>query len=220
MRHLRPIFLASFFFSIHVALLTYLNSSMLSRFGTAGIVSEIYMIGSVLSCVFLFVVPSVIRRSGLVKATIGILLVSSLLLFGISTTAQSALVVGFFALYFSLNVVITYFFDLLVEHYSVVRTTGRTRGLFLMINNIGWVGAPLIAGVITGRFGFSTVYLCASIAVLTAGTLIFASQRNFKDKVYQHGSIIKTFRSLPRVPCFYITTMKLPPITWAPSSCN
>ena len=210
MRHLRPIFLASFFFSIHVALLTYLNSSMLSRFGAPGMVSTIYLVSSVVSVILLIAIPEVIRHRGLIKAMVGILVLSSLLLFGIGVTSSPTFTIGIFILYFSLNVVITYFFDLLVEHYSAVTTTGKTRGLFLMINNIGWIGAPFLAGIITGAFGFNTLYLLGGSMVLVACLLILITQRGFKDRVYQHGSIIQAFRSLRQHPAIRrIVTLNL-----------
>jgi predicted MFS family arabinose efflux permease len=85
--------------------------------------------------------------------------------------------VGVFMLYFSLNTVIWYAFDLCIEHYSRESNTGNIRGLYLNINNFGWVLAPMLASAVALKLGFTGTYLLASGAVLVALIIIVCTTR-------------------------------------------
>lgn len=198
----RLLFLSSFCFSVHLALLTYINSSMLGHFGNGSFVSAAYTIGSMLSFVMLFTAPRAVRHLGLVKTTIATLLVSSALLLGLGTTIGILPTIALFVLYFSLNSVIAYLFDLFVEHYSKVSNTGSTRGLYLTITNLGWIGAPVLAGILSTTFGFGRVYIIGGGIVLLTMIMVALSQRGFVDKEYEridfrHG--LARLRELPTI---------------------
>ncbi len=202
MRTARFLFLASFCFSVHLALLTYINSSMLGRFGASTLVSAAYTVGSLLSFVLIFLAPRAVRHLGLVKTTITILLSSSVLLVGLGTATGTMATIALFVLYFSLNTVIAYLFDLFVEHYSAVSSTGSTRGLYLTITNLGWIGAPILAGILSTEFGFGRVYIVGGGIVVLTIVIIALSQRGFVDKEYEridfrHG--LARLRELPMI---------------------
>jgi MFS family permease len=157
---------------------------MLGRFGATSLVSAAYTVGSLLSFVMLFLAPRAVRQLGLVRATSIVLLVSSTILIGLGTSTSVIPTIALFVLYFSLNSVIAYLFDLFVEHYSLVSSTGSTRGLYLTITNLGWVGAPVLAGFLSTQFGFGRVYIVGGAIVLLTMLIIIGSQRQFVDKEY------------------------------------
>jgi len=195
MKQLRPVFIASFFFSLHLALLAYLNASMLATFARSATVSIVYTISSALSLVLVFAAPKLIKRIGLYRFSIGALSLSALLLCIVSLLHTEVILV-LFALYFSLNTVIAYAFDLYVEHYSAVRSTGNIRGLFLTLNNIGWVLAPAISGIVVAGGGFSLVYSIAALIIFGAILIIRKTQKNFKDRAYEKTSFRHAFTEI------------------------
>lgn len=180
-----------------MALLAYVNSSMLSTIASAGLIGATYIIASVLSIMFVTVATDVVRAIGNVKYVLFSLGLSALLLYLISTNSGTKLV-PLFILYFSLNSVILYGLDLFLEHYSSESKTGNIRGLYLTLGNIGWVVAPIASGALQTRFGFSAIYLVAAISVATTLSVIFISQRGFVDKIYHKSHFIDGVRKLLR----------------------
>jgi MFS family permease len=197
MKKLRPIFLASFFFSIHTAFLAYINSSMLGQFGSESMVSAIYTIASALSLLLVFSSAHIVRKLGVVRLSIMALITSAflLLLLGSATTAKYV-IVPIFMLYFSLNSIIYYVFDLFIEHYSAEHNTGNVRGLYLTLNNAGWVVSPIVVGYLTSVHGFGMAYVVAACAVLCCFVVILASQHKFKDRPYKKEKLSTVFAAL------------------------
>lgn len=195
MRHIRFIFLASFFFSLHLALLAYINSSMLGLFASTSLISIIYALSAVLSVILLTISPQIIRIVGNFKYVALSLLGTAALLYLISTNSGLK-IIPLFIVYFSLNSVVLYGLDLFLEHYSKENETGDIRGLFLTISSIGWVMAPLISGYLQTRFGFPVLYLVAAVSVIITLVVIFFSQRGFVDRVYPRGHFIDGLKTL------------------------
>jgi MFS family permease len=195
MKHIRFIFLATFFFSLHLALLAYVNSSMLGVFASPGLISATYILASTLSVILLTISPQIIRIVGNVKYVLISLIGTAILLYLISTHS-GAKIIPLFIVYFSLNSVVLYGLDIFLEHYSKENQTGDIRGIFLTIGSIGWVIAPLISGWLQTRFGFSVLYLIASVPVIITLFVVFFSQRGFVDKVYPREHFIDGLKAL------------------------
>jgi MFS family permease len=200
MRPLRPIFLASFFFSIHLALLSYLNSTVLSVHTNAAGVTIAYTISSALSLVFLIGAGNIVRRVGSSRFVVGGLALSVLLLTLLGTTATDIGFVGLFVLYFSLNTVIWYGFDLIIEHYSRENNTGNIRGLYLTLNNAGWVMAPMAASLIANTVGFAGTYITGGFAVLASLLLVLTTTRIPRNTHLPKLSFTESFNALVAHP--------------------
>ncbi len=196
MYRLRPIFFAAFFFSVHLALLTYLNSSMLEQFGTKAFISTIYTAAATLSLLLIIAAPSIIKQLGLARTAVITLFCSAAMLILLSANVSNSSALIFFSIYFSFNSLIGYLFDLFVEHYSIVQTTGKTRGFYLFVQNIGWVGAPVIAGIIITTYGITAMYTIAGLLVMIALIIIGTTQKSFTDRPYVRTSIKAAFQIL------------------------
>lgn len=166
-----------------MALLAYVNSSMLAVFASPNLISLTYVLASVLSLMLVTLAPQIVRMLGNVKYVTISLLASATLLYLISTHAGLR-IVPLFILYFSLNSVVLYGLDLFLEHYSSENQTGNIRGLYLTLGNIGWVVAPLISGSLQTKFGFPVIYLVAGVSVIITMCVVLFSQRGFVDKAY------------------------------------
>jgi MFS family permease len=202
MKQLRPVFLAAFFFSIHTALLAYINSSMLGVFGGSSFISIVYTLSSALSLILIFYAGHLIHRFGLVRLTVVSLIASTCSLIIMGSTAIGMVVIPLFCFYFSLNSVIFYCFDIFIEHYSKERNTGNTRGLYLTLNNAGWVLIPALVGVLSSTGSFSIIYLLAACVVLFSLLIIILSQQSFKDARYKPdkpGAIFAKLKASPAI---------------------
>lgn len=172
-----------------MALLAYVNSSMLGQFASQGIVNITYTLSAVLSLVLVGIAPNIIRRIGNMKY-VGFSLVGSTLLLYLISTHSGLSIVPFFIVYFALNSVILYGLDLFLEHYSLESKTGNIRGTYLALGNIGWVAAPIISSTVQASFGFSFVYITAAMAVFATFIVVFLGQRGFVDKIYRKSHFI------------------------------
>ena len=195
MKHLRSIFLATFFFSLHLALLAYVNSSMLGTFASPAIISATYILASILSVVLLTISPQIIRAIGNVKYVLISLASTAVLLYLISTHS-GAKIIPLFIVYFSLNSIVLYGLDIFLEHYSKENQTGDIRGIFLTMGSIGWVIAPLISGWLQTSFGFPVLYLIAVIPVIITLIVVFFSQRGFVDRAYPREHFVDGLKAL------------------------
>jgi len=183
-KHIRLIFLASFLFSLHMALLAYVNSSMLAKYVSANVISLSYTISSILALIFVSFAPKIVRMIGNIKYVSLVLVLSSVLLFLISNHTGFS-VIPFFILYFSLNSLVLYGLDIFLEHYSSESKTGNIRGAYLTLGNIGWVIAPLISSFIQTKLNFSAIYVVASFVVLLTLFVVIIGQRGFVDRLYK-----------------------------------
>lgn len=200
MHQLRPIFLASFFFSVHVALLSYLNSTVLALHVNDTYVTVAYTIASALSLVLLIGAGNVVRKVGSSRFLAGTLALSAVFLVALGTITSDWWFIGTFILYFSLNTVIWYAADLVIEHYSREAVTGNIRGLYLTLNNSAWVLAPMAASLIATTVGFSGMYIAGAIAVLTAVVLVRTTDRIPVDTHLPKISFSESFRALSAHP--------------------
>lgn len=200
MHPLRPVFLASFFFSLHLALLSYLNTTALALHTSAQGMTVAYTVASTLSFVLLIGAGNLVRRMGSSRFLIAVLAVSAVLLALLGTSTTDNAFVALFVLYFSLNTIIWYGFDLVIEHYSRERNTGNIRGIYLTLNNAGWVIAPMAASLIAGTVGFAGTYVAGAIAMIVATIVIISTPRVPRDTHVPRLSFTESFRALVAHP--------------------
>ncbi len=197
MKQLRAVFFASFFFSVHTALLAYLNSSMLSQYAAPKTIGVLYTAASMLSLVLVLLSARFLGWYGNKKVVYTALSASTILLLGISSTT-GVTTLFLFTLYFSLNAVVLYGIDIFIEHYSKEQQTGNIRGTYLTLTNIGWVLAPVISGSVESRFGFAAVYIIAACAVLITLISLYRTQKQFVDKPYKTGHLIEGIKLIAK----------------------
>jgi MFS family permease len=200
MKKLRPIFFASFLFSIHVALLAYINSTVLGSFVGQGFIGVVYTISSALALILVFFAGRLIQEMGLVRLAAITLTGSAFSLILIGSASSSAIVIPLFIFYFSLNAVMFYCFDMFIEHYSREHNTGNIRGLYLTLNNAGWVLIPSIVGAVSSTYGYSVIYVAAACMVLLSLGVLAGSQHKYKDSAYHPHSVGQIFKELRKAP--------------------
>jgi predicted MFS family arabinose efflux permease len=196
MQKLRPILLASFFFSIQLALVAYINSSMLGSFLTPKGTSIVYTLSAALSLILVSRVAKLVARYGAVKYMATVLGVSAALLLLLGVTSSHIVAVLFFIPYFALSSLVFYGFDLFLEHFSHPNTTGKTRGTYLALTNVAWVGMPAFVGFLESRYGFGIVYIFAAFAVVSALIVILLGERQYQDPKYVPLSLRRMMRVL------------------------
>ncbi|HWC57682.1 MAG TPA: MFS transporter [Candidatus Paceibacterota bacterium] len=196
MKPLRPIFIASFLYSFHLALLMYLNSTVLNLNGNSLETTLAYTLGSMLAIALLVASPRLVRRYGNSRFLMGGLIATIIVLWAMGILITTHSFVLLFIVYFSLYLIVWYGFDLLFEHSSRRRSIGNIRGLVLTLDNTGVMLAPVVATAMLGMVGFAGVYFFGALAVIASYLTIRNTPRVAAVDASSHGSMREAFRAL------------------------
>lgn len=181
---------------------------MLEQYGSGAFISIVYTVGSALSLVLVCMAPRLIARVGNVRLSLGVLLVAATLLFMLGSSHSALVMIPAFIMYFSLNSLMLYAFDVFVEHYSRKHAIGNIRGTYMTLNNVGWVFMPIVVGAITSRFGFGIAYVIAAIMVLITGAILSLNEHHYRDKHYVKENMLQALRQVRSIPLIkQITTI-------------
>lgn len=179
------IYIVSFFFTLHVAIPVYANSSFLATLVSAKYVGLIFGFASFLTILALLVVPRLLRFVGDYFATLLFIILEIAVLIGIASSASPAFIITLFIVSSVLISLISFDFDLIVEGFSKNASTGSVRGLYLTSANVAWVIAPALAGLLLAGGEYWRIYL-ASATLFIPGLLIFSGRlEQFKDPLYR-----------------------------------
>ncbi len=211
MRPLRTLFLASILFSFHAALLAFVHSSMLGALVHPEKIGVYFTVSSGISLLILIGLPKFEKVWGPYKILIGILVLSTVLLASIAYTKNIAAAM-FFVVYFSLNTVVWYNFNLLIEHFADSKSMGRLRGLYLTATNLAWVGAPSISGALITYGGIKAPYIFALVPVVLSIILLLKNKKTLsnRERIHRSHSTLEALRSLRKK----IMLRKILILTW------
>jgi MFS family permease len=179
------VYLLSFFYTLHVALPVYVNSTFLATLVPENLVGTIYTAGSVLTIIALMLVPRMLKVVGDYYTTLSFIILEIICLLGIALSRSPAFIIGLFLVSTVLVWLISFDLDLIVEGYSKNADTGKVRGLYLTSANIAWVIAPALSVVLIAGDVYWRMYLAAA-ALFVPSLFIFALRlEHFKDPLYR-----------------------------------
>lgn len=186
-RALRYALITGFLFSLHLALVSYANSTFASQLFGENAVGPLFSIAAFISLLaLLFWAPRKIAMNGSLLFVALLLLVSIFALTGLSQASFSIISAALFILYLSHNSLIMYGFDIMVEHATDNADTGKIRGIYLTVLNVAWMLALLGTGTILEHGGFNLLYLIGAI-------LVFFSLAT----LYKAGTMLNTHKFKP-----------------------
>ncbi len=176
-KKLKFVFLASFIFWCHMALITYVNSSLLESYVSPGVTSLLFALGSGLNIIWILILPKMVNRFGVVNISTSLIFIGAILCALVGLANAPMILLPIFVLFFSTSTAIIYTLDILVEHHSKDEITGGIRGLLLTINNFAMALLPLFVGILTEKYGFKATYLLAATVLAISGITILSTQR-------------------------------------------
>lgn len=192
---LLTLYIASFLYSLRVAIPAYWNSSFLGSILDESRVGYVYTLGAIFVLLFLIFMPKILSKVGAYKLAISFLLVGFLSLLGLAFLANSAILIALF-LVMLLSTTICYFcFDVFLESFSEDSSTGTIRSIYFTSLNVAWVLAPTIAAFLMQAGGdFSRIYLFSSLSTLFVLLVISWTMRKFKEPKYIETSIFSAIK--------------------------
>lgn len=191
---LKNIFLMGFLMSLHLAFTSYINSSFISLSSGEKYVGLIYMLGSLASISALFFVPLILKKMGGYKFLLWSSGLNALVLLLLSVLKTPAEIILIFVFYFTLNNILIFALDEMLEIFSRNSSTGRVRGLYLTFVNLAWVMSQFFSGRTLAEFSFSTIYVIGFIIMSVFFLTTLLSLENLKDPKYDKTFAWQSFK--------------------------
>lgn len=178
------VYLASFLYSFHYALPIYIESTFIKGFlTTEQTIGLLFSAAAVLSAIFTFLFPRILRRFGNYRATLTAMGLEILALLTLAFLTNPLIIIVFI-LHQTLASVIFLNFDSFVEAFSVDESTGRIRGIFMTVLNFAYVVAPFLAGLMLTNHDFWKIYLAGAVFMALSFLVIFKNFKNYIDPAY------------------------------------
>jgi MFS family permease len=188
----------SFLFTLHIAILAYINSTFLTQIIKENYVGLLYTISSILIIILLTKSSRILNNFGNKKLTLFFLLVNILALIGLIFSSNPLIIMGSFVLFMATNTLVYFCIDVFIEHFSNPQKTGVIRGLYLTIINTAYVASPLIAAFLIAKNDYKAVYLVSLFLVIIMTLGLIFSVKTFKDKKYIREPINQTYKHLKK----------------------
>src|SRR3989344_4041534 len=160
---LKNIFFAGFLFSLSLALTAYINSSFLSLYFSEKSVGLLYTLGFIVSIVALLFIPKILIKIGSFKFLLWSAAINALALLLLATAKSPGLIIPAFVSYLTLNTIIVFSLDELLQIFSKNSAVGKIRGFYLAIISSSWVITQSVSGMILFNFSFSVLYFISFI---------------------------------------------------------
>lgn len=122
-----------------------------------------------------------IRKYGKLKVFIFSLFVKMLMALILALTGVSAFGIWLLIIYIIFTVINWLDMDNLLETCSVDKRTGKIRGLYLTIENFGYLVAPLAAGILISKYGFQAAFLVSFIIMFAVTLIVIFSFKNVPE---------------------------------------
>ncbi|OGI94405.1 hypothetical protein A3A03_03880 [Candidatus Nomurabacteria bacterium RIFCSPLOWO2_01_FULL_40_18] len=191
---MKSIFFLGFLFSLHLALTAYINSSFLLTALGEKDVGLVYTLGFIVCILALLIVPKILIKIGSDKFLLWSAGLNAISLFVLSIFEGLWLIIPIFIVYLTLNTLIVFSLDEILEIFSKNNGVGKIRGLYITIISVAWVIAQSFSGAILSNFSFSFLYFI-SFAVMTIFFFIsFVSLKNLPDPKYDRAPILKSLK--------------------------
>jgi len=153
------------------------------------------VLGSAVSIFFLLFVPQMLQKVGGYKFLLWSSGLNAILLLLLSTLKTSFQIVPIFIFYFTLNNLIIFALDELLEIFSKNSSTGKIRGLYLTVINSAWVISQTLSGRTLSNFSFSTIYFIGFIIMMIFFFTAFFSLKNLNDPKYDKVLAWQSFKN-------------------------
>lgn len=176
------------FFSLHWAIVMYINSSFLEQFFDAQTVSMFYIIGSLLTLLAYFTTSAILSRIGNITFITLLTLAEFLVLIGMAFVTIPAVLGVMFIIHLAVTPLILFSLDTLMEGLvgNNEASTGGKRGIFLTIGGLALALSTLGMGFLVGHDvpNFSRAYIVSALFLIPFLLLLIRNFSKYIDPIY------------------------------------
>jgi len=172
-----------FIFGFSAALLTYVTSTYFKQVINSDNIAIFYVITFALTLVALFNLDRLIEGFGRARTLMSLLFIQVGILFYLQFIPISIGGALFLMLYILIFSVIAVVFDIVLEAYSKDGNTGRIRGIFLSVWNLGFLIGPLCSVYLLEHFGFGGIFFVVMVLYVVMFLTVFMALNDIKGHI-------------------------------------
>ena len=188
-----------FAFGITVALLAYIISSYFQEVIGSDNVSIFYICIFSVILVLLFKLNRIIENVGRAKTLMILIVIQIGVLFALQFFEVSWIGAIFLMIYYVLYGIIWVVLDIILEAYSEDEKTGRVRGAYLSVLNLGFLIGPLISTYLLDTYGFHIIFTITTVLYVLIFLAVFVALNDIRGHVVKRNlstkKIFHKFRS-------------------------
>lgn len=193
----RAVYVSSFLFAFHAALLAYIESSFLGTFLDDTLVGTVFALGSIASIAGLTAMPSLLNKYGNYRIIFSLIFVEIISLAILASVKGPILfLVSVFIVHLSIFPIALFSMDIFLESNTKNETTGKIRGVYLTTQNAAWLAPPLIAGLILTNGDYWKIFASAGVILFPVLVIIFEKFNDFRDPPYAHIPLLSTIKEI------------------------
>ncbi|MEK7126156.1 MAG: MFS transporter, partial [Patescibacteria group bacterium] len=168
MRPRTVIFIGNFFFSLFIALITYILLPYLSSFMPSAYTGFVISGGALVAVIFFPFMPKLVERYGAQRLVLVFATLEMFALLALATSPSPITGILLVAVAIALQPFMAYELDILLETtVAEENTTGRVRAIFLTAWNIAALAAPLMVGaLLASSEAYGHIFLASAIALV------------------------------------------------------
>ena len=193
-KKLKNIFFAGFLLSLHLALTAYVNSSFLSLFLEEKNVGFLYILGFIISIIALLLIPKILSKIGGYKLLLWSAGLNTISLLFLSMSKNIWVIIPMFVFYLTLNTMIIFLLDELLQIFSKNSGVGKIRGFYITILSLAWIIAQSVSGTILNNFSFSILYFISFVIMAIFFVISFFFLKNLPDPKYDRIPILQSLK--------------------------
>lgn len=198
-RKVKKIYILSFFFSLHIALSAYVNSTFLTNTVSERYVGVLYAVSSFIILFMLSRSSHILAKMGNKRFILVLLLVNMLAILTLIKVSVPFMIGIAFIAFQSTNTLVFFCLDIFMEHFANPKILGKSRGTYLTINNLAWMLSPMLSGFLIAKDGgYKAIYLIALIAVIIMTLGLMKSVKTFRDPKYTKAPFLSTYKFLEK----------------------
>src|SRR4030042_4380218 len=188
---IKYLYFCTFLLGIASAFILYLESDYFKVALQSANITPFYIFAYGLALVLMLNWHHLVRLYGKARVFQLSLSVSLVIAFFLMLLPVSVWSVWLLAVYITFTVISWLDMDILLEACSVDKKTGKIRGLYLTIENAGYLAAPFFSGLLGSKYGFQAAFAVSFVILLFVLIISLAKIKNI-----DHCPIKKTdFRS-------------------------
>lgn len=168
MRPRTVIFIGNFFFSLFIALITYILLPYLSSFMPSAYTGLVISAGALVAVILFPFMPKLVERYGAQRLVLVFATMEMFALLALATTPGPLTGILLVAVAIALQPFMAYELDILLETTVAEEgTTGRVRAIFLTAWNIAALAAPLLVGaLLASSEAYGHVFFASAVALV------------------------------------------------------
>jgi len=190
-------YVIGFVLALSSALPAYIQSSFLKQYISLELLSLFFVFINVITITAIGFFPGFIKKFSNYVTTKFTLGIYGLSLLGLAITNNPWLVIILFLFFVVSSNLLWINIDVLLEAASSDKKTGRIRTLYLTLNNLGWIIAPMISFYLVSVGGYSLPFLISAALIVPLFFTIAIKEKSLKiAKKYKNENLIKSFKRL------------------------